>query len=243
MNRSILTRPSPDQSLSSLESWPLRSRALSETVGAYALLTLLGLAQGWALLNLLGDSAIAEWDTAFATWVSERRTATVNVWSDAASAFSDTITIVIGILVLVPVLVWWWRRWREALTLGLALLLESTVFLTVSVLIGRDRPPVEQLDASPPTASFPSGHTGAAFAFYWALALIIFWNTDNRWIRTIATILAISIPLLVALSRLYRGMHYPTDIIVGAFFGITCLVTAAWIATRAVDRRAMKEPE
>ena len=240
MNLQPITRRSPDSD-EHLDPWPLRGRAVGEIVVSYVILTAIGLLLGWILLGPLSDTALADWDESIALWFAEQRTETMNVWSNVASALSDTYTIIIGLLILVPTFAWVWKRWRESLTLGIGLALESLVFLTVSLTVGRDRPPVEQLDASPPTASFPSGHTGAAFAFYWAIALIVYWNTDNKVLRAIFTTIAIVIPPLVAISRMYRGMHFITDVTVGATLGVVCTLVAAYIVTRAVDRHAESE--
>ena len=70
----------------------------------------------------------------------------------------------------------------------------------LSILVGRPR-----------DFSFPSGHATASFAGAWA----VFRNTKSRW-RWGALILAI----LIALSRLYVGVHYPTDVLAGTAIGL-----------------------
>ncbi|MDD4123576.1 MAG: phosphatase PAP2 family protein [Bacilli bacterium] len=60
--------------------------------------------------------------------------------------------------------------------------------------------------------SFPSGHTQTAATLYTSLSLFI----KKRWASILTTIIII----LVAISRLYLGVHYPADVIVGAFLGI-----------------------
>ena len=62
-----------------------------------------------------------------------------------------------------------WRRWDETVLLLTAVLLEKAVFVCVTYVIDRDRPPVGQLDGQPPTSSYPSGHVGTAVALYGAL--------------------------------------------------------------------------
>jgi undecaprenyl-diphosphatase len=71
--------------------------------------------------------------------------------------------------------------------------------------------------------SFPSGHTACSFAAAWAL-----WKTAPRSYSVPALILA----ALISFSRLYVGVHFPTDILGGLIVGILC----AEVAFRAVYR-------
>lgn len=72
--------------------------------------------------------------------------------------------------------------------------------------------------------SFPSGHTCAAFAFASAL-----WHTaPEKWMRRAALAAAV----LMGLSRLYVGVHYPSDVIVGALVGLL----SGWVAARLIRR-------
>jgi undecaprenyl-diphosphatase len=78
---------------------------------------------------------------------------------------------------------------------------------------------VPQLDTAPPTSSFPSGHTAAAVCFYGSVAAIILWHNRHRWVGALAVLVGVVVPLAIATSRLYRGMHYPTDVLAGALLG------------------------
>lgn len=73
--------------------------------------------------------------------------------------------------------------------------------------------------------SFPSGHTTAAFAagVVWARAL------PWRWSRVGAVVLAV----LMGFSRLYVGVHFPTDVLTGAVVGSLCALAALAIGRRA----------
>lgn len=221
-------------------SWPLRGRELMELTLAYVTLVAMGLVAGWTLLDPLSDTPLARFDADVATWFTTVRSRSLDIWSDVGSAFSDTVNVIVLLTILVVAMTWYWRRWRESLTLGLGVGLEALVFVVVSLVLGRDRPPVTQLDPSPPTASFPSGHVGAAFALYFGLALIVFWNTESRLWRTLAVTGAAVIPLAVALSRMYRGMHFLTDVIGGAVLGLLCLMTAALVVRRGMARRSVE---
>ncbi|MEX2133504.1 MAG: phosphatase PAP2 family protein, partial [Acidimicrobiia bacterium] len=116
----------------------------------------------------------------------------------------------------------------------------ATAAATVSLTVDRDRPPVEQMDVSPPTASFPSGHTGAAFTLYGILALIVFWNTRRTLPRILAVAGAVIIPVSVAVARLYRGMHYLSDVVVGAGLGIVCIFVVVALVDRAIAQSHLR---
>ncbi len=94
----------------------------------------------------------------------------------------------------------------------------------MATLARRARPPVSHLDKAPPTSSFPSGHTAAAICMYGALALLSFERPRSLLLRGLLTLLAVAVPMAVALARVYRGMHYPTDVLGGAALG------ASWLA-------------
>lgn len=123
---------------------------------------------------------------------------------------------------------------REALFLAASVALQSLVFLTATAAIDRARPHVAHLDVAPPTSSFPSGHTGAATALYGGLAVLalLLFRGSRRYV--FATVL-FAVPVLVAVSRLYRGMHHPTDVVFGMFngAGILLIMGRSLLAARA----------
>ena len=77
------------------------------------------------------------------------------------------------------------------------------------------------LVAKPDDASFPSGHTASSFASCTALLLSLPMVTDRRRAR-ICTVAAYILAVLIAFSRLYVGVHYPTDVLGGIVIGILC---------------------
>lgn len=77
--------------------------------------------------------------------------------------------------------------------------------------------------------SFPSGHSGCAFSSTTAICAVL----DKGRIKWILIVMA----ALMALSRLYVGIHYPTDVICGSITGILCGLAAAIIMKNLQKRR------
>ncbi|MEV2243484.1 diacylglycerol kinase family protein [Streptomyces sp. NPDC049970] len=148
------------------------------------------------------------------------RTGTLDTVSLVVSEAGNTATVVIGTLVscLVLLLVPRLPRWRDAIFLAVGVSLQSLVFLAITESVDRNRPDVERLDASPPTSSFTSGHTGAATALYAGLAVLVLHRVKGPWRKVLAALLLL-VPLLVGLARMYRGMHHPTDVAGGILNG------------------------
>jgi membrane-associated phospholipid phosphatase len=78
----------------------------------------------------------------------------------------------------------------------------------------------------PRNMSYPSGHTAAALVLYGSIAITVWNATRNRLARALALVAAIVFPAIVAISRMYRGMHNPTDTMAGYAIGVGCLVVA-----------------
>jgi membrane-associated phospholipid phosphatase len=91
-------------------------------------------------------------------------------------------------------------------------------------------------DAAPPTSSFPSGHTAAATTLYGGLAVIARTAARTGWLRLLATALAVLVPAAVGISRLYRGMHNPTDVLAGALLAIVWLTVAGTLVLHSSRR-------
>jgi undecaprenyl-diphosphatase len=102
--------------------------------------------------------------------------------------------------------------------------------LTIKPLVSRPRPWLVMegfvnLVAESDPNSFPSGHSCAAFAFGVAL-----WMTlPQKWAR----VAALAAAVLMALSRLYVGVHFPSDVVVGSVIGVCCGLAGAWLVDRA----------
>jgi undecaprenyl-diphosphatase len=189
---------------------------------------------GLVVTELLDRSDLRQWDVDVARWFTDRRTST---WGDVTgfgSSLADTMTVV-AIAAVIAGLLMLRRWWHDAIFIVSALVLEVSVFLITTALVDRPRPPVRQLDTVPPTASFPSGHTAAAIALYFGVAILVSEHVRNALVRGAAWLVAVLTAGSVGLSRMYRGMHFATDVLAGMLLGAACLVIAT-LTVRAVSR-------
>jgi undecaprenyl-diphosphatase len=202
-----------------------RTAAVVAVLFALDYLVLVGL--GLLFTKALDGSSFVRTEDELNTALADGRTPAMDDATYLLSGLGNTGAI-IGALVLVSVgLVIAMRRWGPSIFLVLAVSGQALVFLLVTLSISRQRPDVRKLDDSPPTSSFPSGHTGAATALFVASALLVLWFVRRRWLRTLAVVVLLAVPLLVAYGRLYRGMHHPSDIAGAYVNGLACVAIAA----------------
>ena len=124
--------------------------------------------------------------------------------------------------------------------LALAVAGETTLFVLSSIVVDRLRPAIPHLDGAPPTSSFPSGHTAATVALWCGLALGLARTHPGHPLRVLSWVLAVAVPGFVLASRLYRGMHWPTDVAASVVFTLLWLflLRAVLLPARAVDGTA-----
>ena len=125
------------------------------------------------------------------------------------------------------------RRWRPVVFIATVMAGELAAFLAAAAVVKRPRPDVTHLDHHLPTSAYPSGHEAATCCLYVAIAILVIGHARGWW-RWLFLIPAIVMPVLVALARLYRGEHHPTDILGSLIFAALWLTaTSALIKPNA----------
>ena len=198
-------------------------RLLAAAAAVVATFTLVGL----LITKVLANTGLQRADARADVVLARDRTPAWNAVTHYVTLLAETTTVVVVGLVVFLLLGLLLRRWRESVFLAVALVGEVTIFVATTLLVHRHRPPVPHLDPAPPTSSFPSGHTAASVALYGGLALIASRTVRQAAVRAVVVVLGVVVPLAVALSRIYRGMHFPTDVLAGG------LLAAAWLAVIA----------
>jgi undecaprenyl-diphosphatase len=198
---------------------------------------------GLLLTHVLLHGGVGRWDESVNDWFVTQRTTRLNAITAFGTTIGSTMSVVAVAAVAVAVLAFR-RLWQEIGLIVIALTVEVTVFLTATAVVSRPRPTVPRLDPSPPTSSFPSGHMGAAIALWISLAIVISMHVKSVIVRTLVWIVAIALPIFVGLSRLYRGMHHPTDVLAAILVGIGAILIAGLaVGTASAVAATRKRPE
>jgi membrane-associated phospholipid phosphatase len=222
-----------------LPTWHPVAIYLSGLVVCYAVLaaatTLVGLAFTTWVLPLGGLDAE---DARPVEWLADHRTPVFDSLSFVGSEISGGFVIpgVVGAVVIISA---FQRRWLLAGFVLAAIVLESATYRTTVFFVDRQRPDVERLESLPADASFPSGHVAASIAVYSGFALLLTSRMTSGRAKALVWATALAIPLIVAVSRMYRGMHHPLDTVAGVFIGIAALLLALLLVrvVGVVDRR------
>jgi membrane-associated phospholipid phosphatase len=219
--------------------WPQLRRAGALLISGAGLVWLVMCAVGYLLTHTLTHEGFTNWEGGLDRWFAGHRRPGWNTVTNAASLAGDT-PAAIGLSVLAffglrLVL----HRWREPILLAVSMIGEVAIFSATAATVGRPRPTVKHLDGSPPTSSFPSGHTAASTTLYGVLVVVVFTCCSRALWRALAVIAATTIVGAIGMSRLYRGMHYPSDVAGGIVLGLLWIsVTTAVILHEHKQRPA-----
>lgn len=132
---------------------------------------------------------------------------------DVTSLGSTTVLSIIVLLVCGLFLSF--RRWREATMLLLASGGGLLLVELLKDLFQRDRPPAALHAVRAINASFPSGHAALSATVFLTLGALIAHFAERRRVRVYALAAGVILSLLVGCSRVYLGVHWPTDVLAG----------------------------
>jgi undecaprenyl-diphosphatase len=174
------------------------------------------LAIGWGL-GAIAQSTTASADLDAVRDLAGERTALLTTFAHVLS-FVGSGFVVFPLAAVLCVL--FYRRGRVAAAAALAVSTIGGVVISNldKLLVGRARPPVHHLEHVVST-SFPSGHATQASAFYVALLLVVLAGGRGRAVVLAASICAAALILGIAISRVYLGLHYPSDTAAGVLLG------------------------
>lgn len=201
----------------------IRSRLLF-----YALFMLLGL---WTFVEVAANVVTRDEITVYDAWIVKL----LNMVADpAATRFFLTVTylggewlwwIFAGTFLLLTV----FRRRLEAGLLALSTGGGLLLVLAVKNLLDRERPVLDAPVHLETGFSFPSGHTTVSFCFYGFLTYLLCRQRRSPWLWLVMVLILALVVGAIGLSRVYLGVHYPSDVLAGVSLGLLWTSLCAWI--------------
>lgn len=211
-------------------TWPLERRDAAVLLGWFIGLVGVWWAVGALITGPLDGSGFVRTDESISRWFADGRTPRYDDMAVAGAMLADTFVKIIVTAIAAAVILAIWRSWRDVAMIVLPLILEASVFIVVTWLVGRPRPDVPRLESSPVASSWPSGHTAAA-TVYFAIVVVIWWHVRNTVVRIVSIVVPLVVLLIVGWARTYAGMHHLSDVVAGAILGAVS-VFAVWLLLR-----------
>ncbi len=207
---------------------PGEATGLALTLGVGAVLAL-GLSFGQLLDNVLESDGIAVADRPVVRFLAAHREPWLITAMQVISDVGSPVGVAITATVVGAALAWARRSWLPLLVAGLGAAGIGMINLTVKWLVARSRPPLAIAVGGEDGFSFPSGHTtGTTVVWLLSAWMVSRWVIRSRAGRDMVWTGALLLIAAVGTSRVYLGVHFPSDILAGWVLG------AAWAATIAL---------
>ncbi len=213
----------------SLNNW-FRKSPLVRVVAGFILAALVLWASGWLVTGTYREYPLG-FDNAIRTAIRQMRSP---MWASLFLTFTKLgSTIYLIIVGCAAGIVFIFMRWfRPLLLLILVMSGQAVLHYGFKWLIARPRP--SALINYPTTESFsyPSGHAIGALCLYFTIAWVVSSQLENPAVKALVWIGAAILVFLIGMSRVYIGIHYPTDVLAGF------LAAMIWTAAvMSIDRK------
>ncbi|AJE49696.1 phosphatase PAP2 family protein [Paenibacillus polymyxa] len=201
-----------------------------------ALLTCIVCALGFSLIALwVSDHQVRHFDhkiiTAIGQLESPAMTRLMKCFTMIGSGIPVVIIILIAMFVLYSVL----GHRRELFFLAVAVLGSVLLNMVLKMLFQRARPEINRIIEAN-GYSFPSGHSMTAFSMYAALTFLLWKHVPSRRGRILLVVLSSLLILTIGASRIYLGVHYPSDVVGGYFMSGCWMAACIWFYQRYEER-------
>lgn len=205
----------------------------------------LSLAGLWALGGLTEEVLEGEtlrFDQAVLLWLNARATPGLDVAALRVTALGDTL-VVLTVALVAGSLLWLLGQRAYAALLAAAVGGAVALYPVLKMLFDRPRPQLFEWRAQhAASASYPSGHATMSVVLLVVLAYVVHRLARRRAVGVAAALVAGTGALLIGLSRLYLGVHYPSDVAAGAIIGFAWAVFCALGVEALRGRRGAHGP-
>lgn len=189
---------------------------------AFVMTILLALSFSYLAISIQNETII-DFDHTIISFVQSYETPSLTTFMTVMS-WVGSATIVIPITLISLILLYFvWRRRAQALLFFIVIVGTVILNMTLKLYFHRERPDLNRI-IEETGYSFPSGHTMMAFSLYIIIAFVTWRTVQTKVGAVMLTFFAAFMILAIAISRIYLGVHFPSDII-GGF-----LASGLWLA-------------
>jgi undecaprenyl-diphosphatase len=230
--------------LQALEALFDRAGSLFGALGIFLISGAVVAAFGTWLFTELAEGVMAghtqHFDEATLRWLYTQHTPALNTTMLEITALG-TGTVVLMIVCIAALFLTLTRHKYSALLLLVATAGGLALDMILKLRFDRPRPHLFTWGTNAVSSSFPSGHAMSATIVYSTVAYLAARLQKRVWARWLTMLLAIIVIFLICLSRLYLGVHYPSDVLAGVIIGLAwagfCMATL-----EAIQRFANRHP-
>ncbi len=131
-----------------------------------------------------------------------------------------SVTVLAGVTAMVAGFLWLSRKRQTAVFLAVAIVSGSLMVAALKSVVERPRPDVVPHLAEVSSTSFPSGHSMMSAVTYLTMGGLLMAVVEGRWLKLYVLCVAAVLAILIGISRVLLGVHYPSDVLAGWTFGL-----------------------
>jgi len=181
--------------------------------------------------NVVDHDGLTRLDVPWHQWVVDHRTAGLTGLMQAISAAGSTAVLAVVAVVVAGWLAWR-RHWRQAVLVGVTTGGAGLLVPLLKNLVDRPRPPVADRLMVEASWSYPSGHALGATAVIGVLTVVAVASVSRQAARVAVAALGVLLIVAIGVSRVYLGVHWPSDVLAGWLVGGLWLAVCRALASR-----------
>ncbi|PYE49621.1 undecaprenyl-diphosphatase [Paenibacillus barcinonensis] len=188
----------------------------------------------------ISDNQIHRFDDVLISWIQGMESPGMTRFMQFFTWIGSELQVIVITIVVMLVLYLYLGHRRELLFLASVLVGSTVLNALLKLVFQRARPTINRI-IEVSGYSFPSGHSMASFSLYGGLAFLI-WKHIPSFIGRVFMIVASAVFILtIGMSRIYLGVHYPSDVVGGYFISGCWLFTCIWFYRRYLQRLSRLE--
>lgn len=182
------------------------------------LVVVLGINFFISLTETLHSDALAKYDSRVTEFIISFRTPALNKFLQFITEVGDFYGYLVIAIISTIIFYLKFKNWRYVVEIFFVLIVSGLSNVALKQVINRARPDAEHL-VSVASLSYPSGHAMSAIAFYGFLIYLVYTFKLKAWLKTGLILVFGFLILTIGISRVYLGVHYPSDIVGGYIAG------------------------